>query len=51
VRSVVVRAHDWLGEEEATRVTDAGLMEEIGTQRVIAACDEILAGGGTVRPA
>jgi len=50
VRSVVLRAHDWIGEEAAARQTDAALMQEIGTDRVIAACDDILAGGGTVRP-
>jgi len=51
VRSVVVRPHDWLGEEAASRLADADLMAEIGTDRVLAACDEVLSGGGIIRPA
>lgn len=50
VRSAVLRAHDWMGEEAASRLADADLMKEIGTERVIDACDKILAGGGLVRP-
>ena len=51
VRSVSVRPHDWLGEEAAAQLADAALMLEIDTARVVAACDEILAGGGNVQPA
>ena len=51
VRSTVLRAHDWLGEETAEPMRGADLMREIPANRVIAACDEILAGGGAVRPA
>lgn len=51
VRSIVLRAHDWLDEEATDKLSAAALMNEIGTQRVVSACDEILAGGGTVRPA
>ena len=51
VRSAVVRPHDWLGEEAASRLTDSGLMAQIGTDRAVAACDEVLAGGGAIRPA
>ena len=51
VRSRVIRAHDWLGEEKAAGLTDAQLMKEIEADRVIAACEEVLAGGGTVLPA
>lgn len=50
VRSIVLRAHDWLGDDAASRLVGAELMKEIGTQRTVAACDEILAGGGTVQP-
>lgn len=51
VRSRVIRAHDWLGEEKAAGLTDAQLMKEIEADRVIAACEEVLDGGGTVLPA
>jgi hypothetical protein len=51
VRSRVIRSHDWLGEEKAAGLTDAQLMKEIEADRVIAACEEVLAGGGTVLPA
>lgn len=50
VRSAVIRAHDWLGEKAAGELSSAGLMNEITTERVVSGCDEILAGGGTVRP-
>lgn len=49
VRSAVVRAQDWLGEEVALK--DEELMKEIRADHVIAACDDILSGGGKVRPA
>ena len=51
VRSVVVRPQDWLGEESTAGLLDSELMRRIDVARVVAACDEILAGGGTVRPA
>lgn len=51
VRSVVVRAEDWIGGERAAQLAHADLMQEIGVDKVIAACHEILRGGGTVQPA
>lgn len=51
VRSRVIRARDWLGEKKAAGLTDARLMKEIETDRVIAACEEVLAGAGAVLPA
>lgn len=51
VRSTVVRAQDWLDEGIASRLRDEELMKEIRAEHVIAACDDILSGGGTVRPA
>jgi len=51
VRSKVVRAQDWLGEEECYRLSGESLMAAIRPEHVVAACDEILAGGGQVRPA
>jgi heptosyltransferase-3 len=51
VRSLVIRPHDWLGGEAAESLTDAALMAKIGPEKVVSACDEILGGGGTVRPA
>ena len=51
VRSVVLRPHDWLGEEAAGQLSDSELMLEIGVEKVVGACDEILAGGGIVQPA
>ena len=50
VRSLAVRPQDWLGEEAAAQLADAALMLEIDTARVVAACHEILAGGGNVQP-
>jgi heptosyltransferase III len=50
VRHRVVRPQEWLGEDPmADRKTDA-LMREIPVDRVVAACGEVLAGGGVVRP-
>jgi heptosyltransferase III len=49
VRHRVVRARDWLGAETAT-LSPADLMREITTDRVVAACDEVIAGGGVVLP-
>jgi ADP-heptose:LPS heptosyltransferase len=51
VRSVVVRAHDWLGKETAELMEGPDMMKEIPVARVVTACDQILAGGGVVRPA
>jgi len=51
VRSRVIRAHDWLGEEKAAGLTDERLMKEIEAHRVIAACEDVLGGGGIVLPA
>ena len=50
VRHLVVRPQQWLGEDpNADRKTDA-LMREIPVERAIAACEEVLRGGGVVRP-
>jgi len=50
VRHRVVRPQQWLGEDpSADRKTDA-LMRQIPADRVVAACAEVLAGGGVVRP-
>ncbi|MEY3479394.1 MAG: hypothetical protein RIQ71_169 [Verrucomicrobiota bacterium] len=51
VRSIVVCPQDWIGEEKTKAMLDTALMKEIPADKVIAACDEMLAGGGTVRPA
>lgn len=50
VRHRVVRAHDWLGKEAAEKMKGAALMNEITPGRVLAAADDVLAGGGIVRP-
>lgn len=51
VRSIVVRPQDWIGEERAARMLDSELMREIAVGKVLEACEEILRGGGTVKPA
>lgn len=50
VRSLVVRPQTWIGEERARRMLDSELMREVTAEKVIAAFDEVLAGGGSVRP-
>jgi hypothetical protein len=50
VRSLVVRPQAWIGEERAKGMLDSELMREIPPDKVVAAMDEVLAGGGTVRP-
>jgi heptosyltransferase-3 len=50
VSSVVVRPQAWIGEEKAKRMLDSELMREIPPGKVIEAFDEVLAGGGTIRP-
>jgi hypothetical protein len=45
-----VRPQSWIGEEKAAGMLDSALMREIPADKVIAAFDEVLAGGGTVRP-
>jgi len=51
VRSVVVRPQSWIGEERGATMLDTELMREITADKVLEACEEILAGGGTIRPA
>ena len=50
VRSLVVRPQSWIGEEKAAGMLDSALMREIPADKVIAAFDQVLSGGGTVRP-
>lgn len=50
VRSLVVRPQEWIEEEQAKAMPDAELMRAIPAEKVVAAIDEVLAGGGTVRP-
>ena len=50
VRSLVVRPQSWIGEERAARMPDAELMREIPVDKVVAAFEEVLSGGGTIRP-
>lgn len=50
VRSVVVRPHDWLGEEAAAKLTGSQAMNEIEAPRVLTAFQEILQGHGTLHP-
>lgn len=50
VRHRLVRPHDEIGEEEAAAIPPDALMENISTERVVAACHEVLAGGGEVKP-
>lgn len=50
VRHRVVRAHQWLGKEAAGKMRGAELMREITPERVLNAVDDVLAGGGVVRP-
>ena len=45
-----MRPQAWIGEERAAGMLDSELMREIPPGKVIAAFDEVLAGGGTVRP-
>ena len=49
VRHQTVRARDWLGAA-ADDLPPAALMGEIPADRVIAACEEVLGGGGEIRP-
>jgi heptosyltransferase-3 len=49
VRHRTVRAHDWLGEQ-ASGMEPSALMQAIPSDRVVAACEEVLAGGGTILP-
>ncbi|MGA0093154.1 MAG: glycosyltransferase family 9 protein [Chthoniobacterales bacterium] len=51
VRSLVVRPQAWIGEERTAGMPDSELMRAIPVEKVVAAFDEVLAGGGTVRPA
>jgi ADP-heptose:LPS heptosyltransferase len=50
VRNLVVRPQSWIGEEKAAGMLDSALMREIPADKVITAFDEVLSGGGTVRP-
>ncbi len=50
VRHRKIRPHDWLGEEAALAIPPENLMREIPTDRVIAACDDVLSGGGIIQP-
>lgn len=50
VRHRKVRPHDWLGENAAAAMSPENLMREIPTERVAAACNDVLAGGGIVQP-
>ncbi len=50
VRHRAVRAHQWLGEKQAEKMPGAALMDAIPCDRVVAAAEEVLAGGGVVRP-
>lgn len=50
VRSLVVRPQEWITEERAKGMLDSELMREISPTKVIAAFDQVLAGGGTLRP-
>jgi heptosyltransferase-3 len=50
VRSIVVRPQSWIGEQRAAGMLDTELMREIPVDKVVAAFDEVLAGGGSVRP-
>lgn len=51
VRHHLVRAHQWMGEQETAGMPGNALMEAIPCERVLACVDDILAGGGVVRPA
>lgn len=51
VRHRVVRAHQWLGVKRADQMKGAALMDAIPCDRVIAAVEDVLGGGGVVRPA
>jgi heptosyltransferase-3 len=50
VRHRTVRARDWLAEGAAAALSPAELMREITTDRVVAACDEVLSGHGALMP-
>jgi heptosyltransferase-3 len=50
VRHLVVRPQDWLGEDPNADRSTAALMHQIPVERAVAACDEVLAGGGVIRP-
>lgn len=51
VRHRAVRAHAWLGEDEASKLGGHELMSAIPADRVIAAAEDVLAGGGDIKPA
>lgn len=50
VRHRLVRAHQWLGERETNGMSGKALMDAISCERVLTAIDDVLAGGGIVRP-
>lgn len=50
VRHLVVRPQLWLGEDPAADRKTNALMREIPVDRVVAACHEVLEGGGVVLP-
>ncbi len=50
VRHRVVRAHQWLGKQAAEKMSGTELMKQITPDRVLAAANDVLAGGGIVRP-
>ncbi len=50
VRHRLIRAHQWLSEKQCSSMSGEALMDAIPCERVLEAVEDVLAGGGVVRP-
>lgn len=51
VRHRLIRAHQWLSEKQCSSMSGEALMDAIPCERVLEAVEDVLSGGGVVRPA